>query len=69
MQDTPANASFEVTASSSPTLDDWRGKMERLSRTVGENIPPELVFGPKRSLSTRCPTRQKRVSAPILTRR
>ena len=59
----PITASFDFTASSSdPTQNDRRKKMAKLTRTLGENIPPELVFAPKRSLSTRRPTG---VSAPI----
>ncbi|KIJ96291.1 hypothetical protein K443DRAFT_635636 [Laccaria amethystina LaAM-08-1] len=41
--------------------------MAQLTHTLGENIPPELVFGPKRSLPTRRPTTQRGVSAPIHT--
>jgi len=61
----PITASFDFNASSSPTQNDRRRKMAKLTRTLGENIPPELVFAPKRSLETRRPTTQKGLSAPI----
>ncbi|KIJ95031.1 hypothetical protein K443DRAFT_109495 [Laccaria amethystina LaAM-08-1] len=61
----PITTSFDFTASSSPTQNDRRRKMAKLTRTLGENVPPELVFAPKRSLSARRPTMRKGVSAPI----
>lgn len=39
--------------------------MAKLTRTLGENIPPELVFGSNPPPLTRRPSTQKGVSAPI----
>jgi hypothetical protein len=39
--------------------------MVKLTRTLGENIPPELVFGLKCTYSTGRPTTLKGMSAPI----